>query len=38
MSNSILKEKLNNTIIGIFGLSNTKENFEGILNQIVYIL
>jgi two-component system NtrC family sensor kinase len=38
MSNSILKEKLNNTIIGIFGLSNTKTNIEGILNQILYII
>ncbi|NLV62651.1 MAG: hypothetical protein GXY12_04545, partial [Clostridiaceae bacterium] len=38
MSNSILKEKLNNTIIGIFGLSNTKANIEGILNQILYII
>jgi len=33
MPNSILKEKLNNAIIEIFGLSDTESNIEGILNQ-----
>lgn len=38
MSDSILKEKMNNAIIEIFGLSDIKTNMEGILNDLLNII
>jgi len=38
MSNNTLKEKLNNAIIEISGLSNTKTNMEGIIYELLNII
>jgi len=38
MPDSILKEKLNNAIFEIFGLSDTKANMEGLLNDLLNII
>lgn len=38
MSNNVLKEKLNNTIIKTFGLSDTTTNIKDILNQLLNIM